>query len=143
MTYRWDEEDEKTININDTKINQEIEAIKGLHTLTVIVVDEDNNTDTKIQKINGVSKPKVTVALSEDEQHFVIKASDDEKLSTVEFKLNQDDDQDYILNLDDRDMKELNYALPMELQAGQNFIEVIVKNSNGITEETGLVRFDK
>lgn len=41
MTYRWDEEEEKTIQINDTKIDQEIDAIKGLHTLTVIVVDED------------------------------------------------------------------------------------------------------
>ncbi len=143
MTYRWDEEEEKTIQINDTKINQEIEALKGLHTLTVIVVDENNNTDTKVQKINGVSKPKVSVALSDDEKHFVIKSSDDEKLSSVEFKLNQDDNQDYIVNLDDKDMKEFNYTLPMELQAGQNFIEVFVKNSNGVTEETGLVRFDK
>ena len=133
MTYRWDEEEEKTIQINDTKINQEIDAMKGLHTLTVIVVDVNNNTDTKVQKINGVSKPKVSVALSDDEKHFVIKSSDDEKLSSVEFKLNKDDN----------DMKEFNYTLPMELQAGQNFIEVIVKNSNGITEETGLVRFDK
>ena len=41
MTYRWDEEEEKTIQINDTKIDQEIDAIKGLHTLTVIVVDEN------------------------------------------------------------------------------------------------------
>ena len=143
MTYRWDEEEEKTIQINDTKINQEIDAMKGLHTLTVIVVDVNNNTDTKVQKINGVSKPKVSVALSDDEKHFVIKSSDDEKLSSVEFKLNKDDNQDYIVNLDDKDMKEFNYTLPMELQAGQNFIEVIVKNSNGITEETGLVRFDK
>ena len=143
MTYRWDEEEEKTIQINDTTIDKQIEAIKGLHTLTVVVVDEYNNTDTKKQKINGVSKPKVSVTLSDDEQHFVIRASDDEKLSTVQFKLNKDDNQDYILNLDDRNMKELNYILPMELQLGQNFIEVIVKNSSGITEETGLVRFDK
>ena len=143
MTYRWDEEEEKTIQINDTTIDKQIEAIKGLHTLTVVVVDEYNNTDTKKQKINGVSKPKVSITLSDDEQHFVIRASDDEKLSTVQFKLNKDDNQDYILNLDDRDMKELNYIVPMELQSGQNFIEVIVKNSSGITEETGLVRFDK
>ena len=57
MTYRWDEEEEKTIQINGTSVDEEIEAIKGLHTLTVILVDEDNNTDTKQQKINGVSKP--------------------------------------------------------------------------------------
>ena len=53
-------------------INNIIEAIKGLHTLTVIVVDENNNTDTKQQKINGVSKPKITVGVDEQKEHFVI-----------------------------------------------------------------------
>lgn len=132
MTYRWDEEDEQTIEINDTSIEHEIEVIKGLHTLTVVVVDENNNTDTKVQKINGVSKPKVEI--NSDGQHFIITASDDEKLSKIEFKLNQDDSQTFQLNLEEMDLKELEYTLPMELQAGDNVIEVTVYNSNGITE---------
>lgn len=130
MTYRWDEEEEKTIEINDTSIEQEIEAIKGLHTLTVIVVDENNNTDTKVQKINGVSKPSVTI--NSDGEHFIINTSDDEKLSKIEFKLNQDG-QTYELNLDEMNLKELEYTLPMAMQSGDNVIEVTVYNSNGIT----------
>lgn len=130
MTYRWDEEEEKTIEINDTSIEQEIEAIKGLHTLTVIVVDENNNTDTKVQKINGVSKPSVTI--NSDGEHFIINTSDDEKLSKIEFKLNQDG-QTYELNLDEKNLKELEYTLPMAMQSGDNVIEVTVYNSNGIT----------
>lgn len=130
MTYRWDEEEEKTIEINDTRIEQEIEAIKGLHTLTVIVVDENNNTDTKVQKINGVSKPSVTI--NSDGEHFIIDTSDDEKLSKIEFKLNQDG-QTYELNLDEMNLKELKYTLPMAMQSGDNVIEVTVYNSNGIT----------
>ena len=59
MTYRWNEEEETRIDINGTTIEQEIEAIKGMNSLTVEVVDEDNNIDTKVQKINGVSKPKL------------------------------------------------------------------------------------
>ena len=59
MTYRWDDDDETTIQINDTKIEQEIDAKKGTHTLKVVVVDIDNKTDTKEQTIKGVSKPKV------------------------------------------------------------------------------------
>ena len=81
MTYRWDDEEEKTIQINNTTLEQEIDAIKGLHTLTVITVDEENNTDTKVQKINGVSKPKVSVTTDDSKSYFIIKASDDEKLS--------------------------------------------------------------
>lgn len=145
MTYRWDEEDEKTIEINDTSINEEIEAIKGLHTLTVIVVDENNNTDTKQQKINGVSKPKITIGIDEQQEHFVIQASDEEKLSKIVFRLNQDENQEYVLNLEEKDLKELQYVLPdgLKLQTGENIIEVTVYNSNGISEETGIVRFVK
>lgn len=143
MTYRWDEEEEKRIELNDEmEIEQEIEAIKGLHTLTVIVVDEDNNTDTKVQKINGVSKPKIVLDVDDQKEHFVIKASDDEKIEKVEFRLNQDDNQTYELNLGDENLKELNYRVPFELQNGENIIEVTVYNSNGVSEESG-VRFVK
>lgn len=145
MTYRWDEEDEETVEINDTNIDQEIEAIKGLHTLTVVVVDENNNTDTKQQKIEGVSKPKITVSIDEQQEHFVIQASDEEKLSRIEFRLDQDDNQEYVLNLEEKDLKELQYVLPdsLKLKPGENVIEVTVYNSKGISEETGIVRFVK
>lgn len=143
MTYRWDEEEEKTIQINDTKIDQEIDAIKGLHTLTVIVVDEDNNTDTKVQKINGVSKPKITVAVDDAKQHFVIKASDDEKITTIVFRLNQDDNQYYTLNIADMNYNDIQYVLPMELQSGENTIEVTIKNASGVTEESGIIKYQK
>ena len=143
MTYRWDEEEEKTIQINDTKIDQEIDAIKGLHALTVIVVDEDNNTDTKVQKINGVSKPKITVAVDDAKQHFVIKASDDEKITTLVFRLNQDDNQYYTLNIADMNYNDIQYVLPMELQSGENTIEVTIKNASGVTEESGIIKYQK
>ena len=143
MTYRWEEEEEKTIQINDTKIDQEIDAIKGLHTLTVIVVDEDNNTDTKVQKINGVSKPKITVAVDDAKQHFVIKASDDEKITTIVFRLNQDDNQYYTLNIADMNYNDIQYVLPMELQSGENTIEVTIKNASGVTEESGIIKYQK
>lgn len=143
MTYRWDEEEEKRIELNnEMKIEQEIEAIKGLHTLTVIVVDEDNNTDVKVQKINGVSKPKIVLDVDDQKEHFVIKASDDEKIEKVEFRLNQDDNQTYELNLGGENLKELDYRVPFELQNGENIIEVKVYNSNGVSEESG-VRFIK
>ena len=143
MTYRWDEEEEKTIQINDTKIDQEIDAIKGLHALTVIVVDEDNNTDTKVQKINGVSKPKITVAVDDAKQHFVIKATDDEKITTIVFRLNQDDNQYYTLNIADMNYNDIQYVLPMELQSGENTIEVTIKNASGVTEESGIIKYQK
>ncbi len=137
MTYRWDNEEETKIDINNTTIDEEIEAIKGLHELTIIVVDENNNTDTKVQKINGVSKPKISISVDEQEKHFVIKLSDDEKLSKFEFILNEETNQVYELSLEEMDLKELEYTLPdgLELQNGENKIKVKVYNSEGVTEE--------
>ncbi len=137
MKYRWDDGEETRVDINGTSIEQEIEAIKGLHELTVVVVDEDDNIDTKVQKINGVSKPKLEISIDEQGTHFIIKASDDDQLSKIHFRLNQDDTKVYGLNLEDMNMKDLEYVLPMELQSGENIIEVTVYNINGITEERG------
>ena len=145
MTYRWDEEDEKKIDINDDSINEEIDALKGLHTLTVVVVDENNNTDTRQQKINGVSKPKVEVTVDEQKEHFIIKAFDEDKIAKFSFILNQDDNQEYEMDVEDKGFKELQYILPdtLKLQQGENTIEVTVYNSNGVTAETGLIKFVK
>ena len=144
MTYRWDEEDETTVEINNTSIDKEIDAIKGLHTLTVVVVDENNNTDTKQQKINGVSKPKITMGIDEQQQHFVIQASDEEQLSKIRFVLNKDEEnQSYFVNLEAQNIKAIQDVVPFELKQGENIIEVIVYNTNGVSEETGVVRFVK
>lgn len=136
MTYKWDDEEETKVEINNTSVEEEIEAVKGLHTLTVTVVGEDNSTDKKVQKINGVSKPKVEIDIDSQKQYFVIRTSDDELLERIEIRLNEDDEQSYMLNLSEKNLKELEYVLPIELQSGENLIEVTVYNSNNITAES-------
>ena len=133
ITYRWDDEDEKKIDINDTVVNQEIEALKGLHTLTVVVVDENNKTDTKSQKINGVSKPNLTIDSNDDNTKFVVDVSDDEELNRIEIVLNGDRENKYVIKLEDFHVKEFNYTLPIDLETGENVIEVTVYNASGIT----------
>ena len=112
MTYRWDEEEERRIEIQSDSLDESIEAIKGLHTLTVVVVDENNNTDTKQQKINGVSKPKVEVTTDEAKEHFVIRATDEDKITKFSFVLNEDENQEYEMDISDKDFKEIQYILP-------------------------------
>lgn len=132
LTYRWDDGDETKIDINSKNIEQEIEAVKGLHTLTVIVVDSNNNTETKVQKINGVAKPKLEIGVDDEKKHYVINTQDDTGLQKLEIRLNQDDGQKYLINLEGK--TEYECTLPMELQQGDNLIEVTVYNTNGVTE---------
>ena len=95
---------------------------------------------------NGVSKPTVSVTTDSEKTHFIIKATDDEKITKVEFRINQDKEQEYELNLDSLDYKEFEYVVKediYELKQGENLIEVTVTNSDGVTEETGVVRIVK
>ena len=133
MTYRWDEEDETRVEINNTTIEQNIEIPKGLHTLTVIVVDKNNNTETKQQEVNGVTKPKVEVT-TDGAANFIIKASDEQGIKKIEFIINETDknkiDLDKVRPLEER--KEFEYKYP--LHDGENKLEIRVYNENDISE---------
>lgn len=135
LTYRWDEDDEERIDINYMNIEQKIEIPKGLHTLTVVVVDINNTTETKKQEVNGVTKPKVEVT-TDGADNFIIHATDEQGLQKVEFIINED--EKYMLNLDGR--KELEYPYP--LHEGENKLEIRVYNVNNVSE-TSKVKVNK
>lgn len=126
MTYRWDEEEETKVNINHTSLEQEIEVPKGLHKLTVVVVDNKNTTQTKSKDINGVTKPNLEVT-TDGSENFIIKASSEEGLEKVEFII--DETEKNMLNLDGK--TELDYSSP--LHNGENKLEVTVYDKNGVT----------
>lgn len=141
MTYRWDEEDETRVEINSDQIEQVIEVPKGLHTLTVIVVDVNNATQTKEQEVIGVSKPKLDVTT--DGTNFLIKASDEQGITKVEFVINET--EKYRLDLTKEyesveDRKEFEYSYP--LHDGENKLEVTVYNESDVTE-TFKAKFNK
>lgn len=132
MTYRWDDEEEKRVDINDTTKEETIEPPKGLHTLTVSAVDENNNTVTKTQQVKGVIKPKVEVTA--DGENFNMVATDEEGLKELRFIQNG---KGYKISIEG---KEFSYSFP--LVEGENKLEVIVINTSG-AEETVRVMFNK
>ena len=133
MTYRWDEDEEKRIDINSDEVEQTIEVLKGLHTLTVIVVDENNKTETVEEKINGVTPPELEVT-TDGSSNFVIKASDEQGIKKIEFIINETEkfriDLESILPIEER--KQFEYTHPLE--PGRNTIEVTVYNEYDVTE---------
>ncbi len=132
MTYRWDEDEETRIDIESDQAEETIEIPKGLHKLTVIVVDINNQTETKELEVNGVTKPKLEVTT--DGANFVIKASDEQGIKKVEFIINEE--EKYRLNLEKElpieQRKEFEYSYP--LHDGENKLEVIVYNESDVTE---------
>ncbi len=132
MTYRWDEDEETRIDTEGNQIEETIEIPRGLHTLTIIVVDDKNQTETKEQEVNGVTKPKLEVTTNGEK--FFIKASDETGLTKVEFIINEE--EKYMLDLEgqlaEEDRKEFEYAYP--LNEGENKLEVRVYNQDDISE---------
>lgn len=133
LTYRWDEEEETKVEINNSTIEENISVPSGLHKLTVVVVDINNKTETKEQEVKGVSKPKVEIT-TDGSSNFIIKASDEEGIKKVEFIINETDKNrlnlDQVLPLEER--KEFEYAYP--LHEGENKLEVRVYNESDISE---------
>lgn len=89
ITYRWNNDEEQTINTTDTskmKIEETIPIIRGENSLTVIAVDANNNTETKIQKFNAVPRP--TIKVSQYAEKLTITIEDEQGLEKVEYNLN-------------------------------------------------------
>lgn len=129
MTYRWDDEEETTVEVNSQAIEQEIDIPMGEHALTVVLVDENNKSVTKEQKVKGVTKPLVKVSLDENIENYLIVISDETGLEKVEFVING---EEKIITVDDN-KKELKYKL--KLTSGENKLEIIAYNIDGIKSE--------
>ena len=136
MTYRWDDEEEQRVDINDMAVEYSIEIPVGQHTLTVSVVDINNATETEQQEVRGVMRPTLEVT-TDGSSNFVIRASDEEGLTRVEVTIDEDENQKYafdleqIYSIDERKQFEYN-GFP--LHDGENKIEVTVYNESGVSE---------
>ena len=134
MTYRWDEEDEQTIQINSTSTEQLIEIPMGQHTITVSVVDINNNTETKEQEVRGVTKPNVEVT-TDGSSNFIVRASDDEGIKRIEFIYNETEKSAIDLDKvypDVEQRKQFEYN-QLPIRDGENRLEVTVYNESGVS----------
>ena len=128
MTYRWDEEEETRVDINNTAFSQEIQARRGLHTLTVIVVDVDNNMETKVQEIQGVVEPTIEITTNEDYTQYLVTVSDEIGLSELTIVMNEDENQTVTQELSGTEFK---FSINI-VENSDNIMEVTVTNSSGV-----------
>lgn len=139
MTYRWDDEEEKEEKLEGYEAEKTIEIPKGQHTLTLIVVDIDNNTETEEQEVKAVTKPKLDVTVDETGENFVIRATDEEAVKRIEFIINEDErnslDLDKVFSKEER--KEFEYKYP--LREGENKLIIRAYNESGVYEESRVM----
>lgn len=135
LTYRWDDQDETKIDINSNTISQEIDTLNGKHKLTIVVVDVNNNTETKVQETNGVSIPTIDIRFNEDKTAYVINVKDDVELKEVIITLDENDDKKYGQKLSG---KEFQFEIPLK-SGDDNKMKVQVTNSDDQTAEKAVM----
>lgn len=142
MTYRWNNDDEQKIDINDTVVDQEIDIPKGENIITIILVDRNNNTKMKKQKVKGVMKPTINVSLDSDKEYFVIKANDELGLDKIDFTITNSkiSGKKYRVRAKNNE-KELEYKF--KLEEGINYIEASSYNMDGVKSDTKKAKATK
>lgn len=132
MTYRWNEEEEETIYADEgsKEISTEIEILKGENDLTIVAVDSSNNTTTETKSFTGLTKPEITVTLSEDGSSIDIKAVHENGIESVTYQFNN---VNYSVDIGDGHPTEIQF--PQKLEIGYNRIVLTVKSVDG-TETT-------
>lgn len=133
ITYRWNNDEETKIDVADeskTIIETSIPIPKGENDLTVIAVDANNNTETKIQKCKAYTRPTIK-APRQRGQNLTITVTDEEGLDYVEYTVNGKKYK-WVSSTDDR--KEWTYVHVLE--EGENEIVINAWNKAGIQSNT-------
>lgn len=138
MTYRWDEEEEQRIDINSTTVDQEIDIPMGEHNLTVILVDVNNETITKEQKVKGVTKPVIEIGADETRENYLVTITDETGLDRVEVTLRG---ESRTATVEDN-ATEVKYRFPL-IENDENILEITAYNVDGIASDTRKIKANK
>lgn len=134
--YAWDEEEAKTVEVNQKEYSMKIQAPIGKHTLTVTAIDVNGEEKEKTQEVVGTTKP--TVEISKGKNGFLIKAHDDIKLDKIEITTLEDGKVTPIQT----DGKDFEYEFPLK-ENNENYIQVVAYNENGVKSKKIRAKWPK
>ncbi len=133
ITYNWDNGENQEIQVSAKEYEGIITAPMGPHTLTIEVVDINGKKASKIQQVVGATEPTISISaayLSNGKVGFIIEATDEDQIATVELTLNDGTPQTVEVN-------DKTYKGEVEMVAGENRLKVVVKNRSGIEKTRG------
>lgn len=93
VTYRWNDEEETRVDADEEdqkEIKVDIEILKGTNDLTIVAVDKNNNSATKTEKYKGVTKPEITLTVSEDKKKVDVYCYHENGLQEITATINGD-----------------------------------------------------
>ena len=107
----------------------------GTHTITVILVDINNETIRKEQTVMGTTKPTISIQIDDAQENYLITISDQTGLERVDFVIRGEEKTVTVENGE----KELKYKLALN-EGDENRLEITAYNVDGIASDTQRVR---
>lgn len=138
LTYRWDEDEEQTIDINATTVDQEVDVPMGTHNVTVVLVDVNNKTETKEKTVIGTTKPIINVSTDDAGEYYLITITDEKGLDRVDLNIRG---EERTITVDDG-KTELKYKIKLN-DNDENRLEITAYNVDGINSDTVRKKADK
>lgn len=132
ITYHWNNDEEIKIEASEedkTKIEAEIEILKGVNDITVVAVDSNNNTTTEVKSYTGLTKPEIIITVSADKKVADIYAKHENGLTEVSLVLNN---TEYGVDIGE---KPTEVQFQIELAEGENTITVKATSVDGTKTE--------
>ena len=103
----------------------------GTHNITVILVDVNNETTTKEQKVMGTTKPTINIGVDDAGEYYLITITDETGLAKVDFNIRG---EARTITVEDG-KTELKYKIKIN-DNDQNKLEITAYNVDGIASET-------
>lgn len=128
ITYRWNDEEEKTVKAkedNQKQIEVIIDIMPGTNNLTITAVDNSNNNESYQELFTGLMQPTIEVVLTEDKSSLQITCRHEHGISKIEYTLN---DKPYLAELPEGPGE---VSFEQGLDAGNNIIILTVTSVDG------------
>lgn len=137
LIYNWDKGTEKVISgDNNLTMNETVDLPSGTHTLTVKVIDNENNETIKsfsFESESGVdtTPPEITMEIVPGNEiisgkHLLITAIDDTEIGFITYMWNEGEQE--TVNAEEENQKEIKVEL--EIPRGKNTINVIAVDAS-------------
>ena len=129
LTYRWNDEEEVTVNAEDElEIIEEIDIKEGTNNITIVAVDSNNNMVEKEQEFKGLSKPKIDAW--KEEGQLILKITHEKGIGKIKVKYNGENTE----YGSDKTNNNSEVTLKFNLKIGDNHVDVWAYSSED-TEE--------
>ena len=122
VTYRWDDDDEVKVSVDDVEDNDnrktikiELETLDGSHDLLVVATDKAGNNAQVPKTFYGVYKPVIKIDISQDKAKADVTVEHNKGIESIAVKINDGEEKhvDGIESLDEEERKKISFPIDL------------------------------